>query len=83
LAIGLTIPPARKHHYAAISACSRCGARPWLTLADIACVLRERSAAKAGAQEEQEEGGGEAEQSTKPRLAAPGLRARGRWERLD
>jgi hypothetical protein len=32
-----------------------------LTLADIARVLRERGAAEAGAQDEQAEGGGEAE----------------------
>jgi hypothetical protein len=53
--------PARKHHYAAISACSRCGARPWLTLADITRELKERNAAKAAAQKERPEGGDEAE----------------------
>jgi hypothetical protein len=35
--------------------------RPRLTLADIGRELRERNAAEAGAQEEQAEGGGEAE----------------------
>jgi hypothetical protein len=35
--------------------------RPKLMLADIARILEERNAAKAAAQEEQAEGGGEAE----------------------
>jgi hypothetical protein len=38
--------------------------KPRLTLADIARVLEERNAAEAGAQEEQAEGGGEAERNS-------------------